>query len=202
MLKGVKALFSTGLAFINFMKKDLLEATDIGMIFMIFDEAQKSQEIMNPKFLRSVGEYYQKISNNYLSKTREKLRGKVEDELQTIIQQRDVSIVGPFQKLQMINKFYLQGGMDPSGEFAGDKKSMEQMQTDLINKFDCNSSWPICLFDFTYKNKIPTYFCVRAQCDLSTLIRDEDYFDSAYSRRKIVRTSTTINDNGLLIERN
>ena len=42
MLKGVKALFSTGLAFINFMKKDLLEATDIGMIFMIFDEVQKS----------------------------------------------------------------------------------------------------------------------------------------------------------------
>lgn len=81
MLKGVKALFSTGLAFINFMKKDLQEATDIGMIFMIFDEAQKNEEIMNPTFLRSVGEYYQKISNNYLSKTREKLRGKVEEEL-------------------------------------------------------------------------------------------------------------------------
>lgn len=41
--------------------------------------------------------------------------------------------------------------------------------------FNCDPKWPICLFDFTYKNKVPNYFCYRIDYDLTTLVID-DYF--------------------------
>lgn len=42
--------------------------------------------------------------------------------------------------------------------------------------FNCNyNEWPICLFDFTYKNKIPNFLCFRASNDSPIII--EDYFD-------------------------
>ena len=35
-------------------------------------------------------------------------------------------------------------------------KSLESYETDVMNVFKCNSkSWPICLFDYTFKLKIP-----------------------------------------------
>lgn len=52
MIKGVKALFCTGLALLDYLAPSLLDATDlginyskitcIGQIFMLFDEAQKN----------------------------------------------------------------------------------------------------------------------------------------------------------------
>jgi hypothetical protein len=48
-----------------------------------------------------------------------------------------------------------------------------------MNKFEtfealtCDRNWPVCLFDFTYKNKIPEYFiyCV----DSSSYRIQDDY---------------------------
>lgn len=48
---------------------------------MMFDEAQKSEEMMTPAFLSKIGFFYSKISNDYISKMRERLRGDVEKEL-------------------------------------------------------------------------------------------------------------------------
>ena len=44
-----------------------------------------------------------------------------------------------------------------------------------MNIFNCNPEWPICLFDFTYKNKIPTYFCFKIEIDINMLMID-NYF--------------------------
>lgn len=40
--------------------------------------------------------------------------------------------------------------------------------------FNCDPQWPICLYDFTYKNKIPQFLCFRASQDPPFII--EDYF--------------------------
>lgn len=88
----------------------------------------------------------------------------------------------------------------------GDPKSMEDIQKDLINKFDCNPDWPICMFDFTYKNKVPNHFCFKVEANLSIYIQD-NYFDSANppSDKKLYRLRENAENRSLqdmLIERN
>jgi len=31
--------------------------------------------------------------------------------------------------------------------------NLEVKETDMMKIFNCNPKWPICMFDFTYKNK-------------------------------------------------
>lgn len=40
---------------------------------------------------------------------------------------------------------------------------MDLYERDLMQIFDCDPEWPLCLFDFTFKNKIPTYTCLRVE---------------------------------------
>lgn len=78
----------------------------------------------------------------------------------------------------MINKFYLMSGMDSNGDYLGDPKTSHQILLDIINRFDCNQTWPICMFDFTYKNKVPHYFVFKVDGNLTSNIRVEDYFSN------------------------
>lgn len=52
---------------------------------------------------------------------------------------------------------------------------MDKYERDLMQIFNCDKEWPVCLFDFTYKFKIPTYLSLRVKNDLTSYIR-EDYF--------------------------
>ena len=46
-----------------------------------------------------------------------------------------------------------------------------------MSLFNCNPEWPVCIFDYTYKNKIPHFFSFKIELDLTMLILDE-YFSS------------------------
>ena len=37
-------------------------------------------------------------------------------------------------------------------------KGLDLSKNEPFEKLSCNHKWPVCLFDFTYKNKIPEYF--------------------------------------------
>lgn len=50
--------------------------------------------------------------------------------------------------------------------------------------FNCDPSWPICLFDFTYKNRIPNFLAFKAYDDLGSCVI-EDYF---YNEADIIVT--------------
>jgi hypothetical protein len=82
MIKGIKALFCTGLALIDHMQSQMIEVSDLGSIFMMFDEVQKSEEVMTAPFLNKIGYFYHKISNDYIAKMRDRIRRDVEVELQ------------------------------------------------------------------------------------------------------------------------
>ena len=47
---------------------------------------------------------------------------------------------------------------------------MDKYERDLMEIFNCNSEWPLCLFDFTFKNKNPTYICLRVERDLNSYL--------------------------------
>lgn len=58
MIKGFKALFCTALAMIDHLRESLLTVSDLGQVFMLFDEAQKNDEVMSTIFLTKIGRYY------------------------------------------------------------------------------------------------------------------------------------------------
>ena len=76
-----------------------------------------------------------------------------------------------------------------------------------MQAFNCNSEWPVCLFDFTYKNRIPQYLCFRASAHPPIII--EDYFRAEHhdtrARKAISKSLASFKDltttEGLLIER-
>ena len=41
--------------------------------------------------------------------------------------------------------------------------------------FNCDQSWPLCLYDFTYKNKIPQFLVFKASNEPPNII--ENYFN-------------------------
>jgi hypothetical protein len=50
---------------------------------------------------------------------------------------------------------------------------------ELIELLGCDKSWPVCLFDFTYKNKIPEFFVFRT--DSRSIEIKENYFYNEYT---------------------
>ena len=126
MMKGVNVLFATGLAFLENFKKQILELSDLASLFMLFDQIQKSEDAYNQKFFLTLSVFYYKLHYENLERVRESKRPEVEEELQSIIAQRDqTSSNAAFKKMQMISKFYLQAGMDSGADYLGDQKSTD-----------------------------------------------------------------------------
>ena len=45
-----------------------------------------------------------------------------------------------------------------------------------MDHWNCKKEWPICLYDFTYKNRLCNYFAFKVEGDLTRLI-NPNYFD-------------------------
>ena len=56
---------------------------------------------------------------------------------------------------------------------------MKSSEDDLIESMNCDHNWPVCLFDFTYKNTISDYFAFRVK--KFNVINDHFCFDSVES---------------------
>jgi len=44
--------------------------------------------------------------------------------------------------------------------------------------FDCDPTWPLCLYDFTHKNLCPKYVIFKVQQPLTTFLVDDYFFTS------------------------
>ena len=83
------------------------------------------------------------------------------------------------------------------------QKSLDQYENEVMKIFNCNLNWPICLYDFTYKNKIPQYLCFRTSNNPPVII--EDYFK--WGLKGIIQAMPSVNHStidkseGLLMER-
>ena len=45
-----------------------------------------------------------------------------------------------------------------------------------MKMFRCSPEWPICLYDFTFKNKNPSYLCFKVADPLNYYVFDEYFF--------------------------
>ena len=85
---------------------------------------------------------------------------------------------GTYQRLKFLNKFYLYSELtkqfadnnfgNAAANGVSKEKAMEQFcrpldkyELEVMSIFNCNKDWPICLYDFTYKTKIPEYIALR-----------------------------------------
>jgi hypothetical protein len=79
-----------------------------------------------------------------------------------------------------LNKFYLYSSLSKHAENSNGKmkeifmKALDQYENEVMKIFNCDTQWPVCLYDFTYKNKIPQYLCFRTSYDPPFII--EEYF--------------------------
>jgi len=48
--------------------------------------------------------------------------------------------------------------------------NLEGKEGELMKVYNCNTSWPICLYDFTYKNKSNSYQVMKCRQSLSKYI--------------------------------
>jgi len=53
--------------------------------------------------------------------------------------------------------------------------NMDRREHELMKVFDCNPDWPICLFNFTFKNRMNQYLAMVRKRSLSQYIQDK-YF--------------------------
>lgn len=79
----------------------------------------------------------------------------------------------------------------------------------LMTVYNCDPEWPVCLYDFSFKNRVPNYLMLKVKNNLTDYInwnyftpgyridsfRHDVYFNIAHDGRRIV------NDDELLIER-
>ena len=78
-----------------------------------------------------------------------------------------------------MNKFYLYSGLAKMHENQKSPqahvfhKALDVYENELMLIFNCSEEWPICLYDFTYKNKIPQYLCFKTESYPSII---EDHF--------------------------
>jgi hypothetical protein len=56
-------------------------------------------------------------------------------------------------------------------------KGFDITKAESIEALRCDKNWPVCLFDFTYKNKVPEYFVFRVDSSKYQIMNNHFYAD-------------------------
>lgn len=100
-----------------------------------------------------------------------------------------------YPKIIFANKFYMYNGLSwyysemvkrpdcdeeikASAEYSINvmQGSMETISDKVMNIFKCDPSWPICTYDFAFKNENKDHFVYKVKGDLTKFIIRDDYF--------------------------
>ena len=54
--------------------------------------------------------------------------------------------------------------------------TIDNFDQDLMAIFECDPSWPLCLYDFTHKNLCPKFVAMRVQQPLDSFVLDDYFF--------------------------
>lgn len=107
--------------------------------------------------------------------------------------------------MKFLNKFHLYIGLMRQRGTDINRLTTEKFETDIVNQNFCNTNWPICLYDFLYKDKKEPYFRYRTN-EIEIV---DDYFGTKTGENVQAKTNSEISfqhaDTSfeeLLIERN
>jgi len=101
-------------------------------------------------------------------------------------------------KIKFLNWFYLFSGISRL-KCEGQEKTCneEGFEDEIVDNFECNPEWPICLYDFTYKNRCGDALAYQVQ-EMPELM--EDYFERIDEPKPLYSPTTEYSK--LRIERN
>ncbi len=124
-----------------------------------------------------------KVCRYLIEQYRQEKRDVVLADIQSYQQELTGCINAKINRVKFLNKFYLYSGIAKSTER---EKQFDINKNECVDELRCNPRWPVCLFDYTYKNKVPEYFIFRVDPSTYTIIDDYcdrklDYFSSAQS---------------------
>ncbi|CDW73574.1 tbc1 domain family member 2a-like [Stylonychia lemnae] len=201
-LQGTKIIFKVSLALLHLMKGELMKAREFSEIFETLETFPR--KTIDYKTLIQTTQLKQfKIRNRDIRYLREQKREGVQEELKKLVLTKDI-FRGTYQRLKFMNKFYLYSGLQKMYENQDSiakevfQKSLDNYEQELMKIFNCNTKWPICLFDFTYKNKIPQFLCFRTSTNPPVII--EEYFNP-FQRAHIIEEYDPERKNEILMER-
>eukprot|EP00347_Sterkiella_histriomuscorum_P004415 403360549 len=178
-LKGVKVLFRISFAIIDQIKNELMQTEDFQQIFKtldMFPAKLNNFEIL----MQTASKQKYKISQKLINELREGWRPAVIEEIQNIQIELKESINNQINRVKFLNKFYLYNGI--AKQMDQKIKCFDINKTEHIEALRCDKKWPVCLFDFTYKNKVPEYFAFRA--DSKSYSIQKDYFYGEDTKRE------------------
>ena len=66
--------------------------------------------------------------------------------------------------------------------------NLDHRQHELMKVFNCNPDWPICIYDFTFKNKSTQFLTMKCKKNLSDYVV-EDYFGQRKVNSKLKRNN-------------
>ena len=78
--------------------------------------------------------------------------------------------------------------------------NLDHREHELMKIFDCNPEWPICLFDFTFKNKQIQFLTMKARKNLKDYIVEGDYFKTNGTVTKKPKRKLVEDDNEVVKE--
>ena len=166
-----------------------------------------------------------KVTNSILNKMRMEVRPDIVDNLQQNLQtslnskQNHVS-----KKRKFLNQFYLFNGLtkyyehvikkEKSGHIKLTENELKEIKSsykiinsnldggkekDLMKVFNCNPKWPICLYDFTFKNKCNQFLTMKCRSNLKKYVID-DYFETKGGINKRAKRLWTEDDDDVIRE--
>jgi hypothetical protein len=167
------------------MQKEILEADDPGTIYMIVDKF--GYKVDRKTLLQNI---VSGVTNSEIKQLRETNRVLVFNHLREQLDEPSQNLHKKTSnpRLEFISRFLLYGGLV---RYYNDMKvkdksvleavkitaqSMDKYERDLMKIFNCDADWPVCLFDFSFKNKTPSYIALKVAGDLDTYIFEDYYF--------------------------
>ena len=162
---GISVIFQYGLAIFAVLKKKILAWKDNGALFMLFRGI--NEIITDFKVLKNAKKKI-KVSAELIKNQRSFLRPLVcEDyEEQHRKKSTDYNVRNSVDaiKIKFLNKFYLFTGlMKEKGASEYKKGQDENFEDQVVNSSEWNPDWPVCLYDFLYRDKLDTHFAFKSQ---------------------------------------
>lgn len=204
--KGIIALFQYALGIFEIMKKPILKTKDMGELFENF---RNFPATIKWKDLNAAAKKH-KITWETIKNKRCYLRPIVYEEFEEQHRKKSTDVnmrssIGAI-KVKFLNKFHLFNGIMKErghGEIRG--SIMDNFEEEVVNAHDCNPDWPICLYDFLYKDKTTSHFAYRSEkIDIV-----DDYFGDGTGEQVQAQTNSELSFQhantsyeDLLIERN
>ena len=182
-LQGISVIFRVALTIIKVLEKDILELDRFDEILMLIQNYSEN-EFTAEMLLKN---FFGEIQDEEIRLIREKHRVKILEDIKNHLKQSSSRVVNVNPRITFIKKFFSFNGFadyfaehkDKSEKHKAAwqllKQPIDAFESSLMDIYTCDPKWPICIFDFTFKNINPKFVVLKVYDNIDKFVVD-DYF--------------------------